>query len=95
MPCLLALLALLAPRLVIILLAIFSNYLSSAYQTILWPILGFFFMPFTTLAYAWAMNSNGSVSGFYLVVVVIAVLIDLGSVGGGYSQRTMVVTRAK
>jgi hypothetical protein len=95
MPCLLALLALLAPRLVIILLAIVSNYLSSAYQTILWPILGFFFMPFTTLAYAWAMNSNGSVSGFYLVVVVIAVLIDLGSVGGGYSQRTMVVTRAK
>ncbi len=93
MPCLLALLALLAPRLVIILLAIFSNYLSSAYQTILWPILGFFFMPFTTLAYAWAMNSNGSVSGFYLVVVVLAVLVDLGSMGGGYSQRTMVVTR--
>lgn len=95
MPCLLALLSLLAPRLVIILLAIFSSYLSSAYQTILWPVLGFFFMPFTTLAYAWAINSNGSVAGFYLAVVVVAVLFDLGSMGGGYSQRAVVVTRAK
>lgn len=94
MPCLLALLALIAPRLVIILVAIFSTYFSTAYQHVLWPILGFFFMPFTTLAYAWAINSNGSVSGFYLVVVVIAVLMDLSALGGGYSQRTFVTRRA-
>ena len=94
MPCLIALLALLAPRFVIILLLIFSTYMSSAYQTILWPVLGFIFMPFTTLAYAFAINSNGSVSGLYLVVVVIAVLLDLGALGGGYCQRTAVV-RAK
>lgn len=95
MPCLIALLALMAPRLVIILLAIFSTYLSSAYQTVLWPVLGFFFMPFTTLAYAWAINSNGSVSGFHLVVVVLAVLVDLGSVGGGASQHRVVTGRAR
>lgn len=93
MPCLVALLALLAPRLVIILLAIFSSYLASAYQTVVWPILGFFFMPFTTLAYAWAINSNGSVAGFYLVVVVLAVLVDLGSLGGGASQHRVVTRR--
>ncbi len=95
MPCLVALLALLAPRLVIILLAIFSTYLHSAYQAIIWPILGFFFMPFTTLAYAWAINSNGSVSGFYLIVVVIAVLFDLGALGGGATQHRVVTRRAR
>ena len=39
------------------------------------PLLGFFFMPYTTLAYAWAQNSNGSVDGFYLVAVVVAATI--------------------
>ena len=50
-------------------------------------------MPFTTLAYAWAINSNGSVSGFYLVVVILAVLMDLGSLGGGASQHRVVTRR--
>ena len=44
-------------------------------------------MPLTTLAYAWAINSRGSVVGVHLVVVVIAVLIDMGLVGGSASQR--------
>lgn len=96
MPCLLALLALLTPRLVIVLLVIFSDYIGNAYQTILWPLLGFFFLPMTTLAYAFAINSNGSVDGIYLVLVVLAVLFDLGSLGGGGSSvrtRTVVVER--
>lgn len=72
------------PRVVLLLVAIFSNYLGRAFETVLWPVLGFFFMPTTTLAYAWARNSNnGSVDGFYLAVVVLAVLIDLGLIGGG------------
>jgi hypothetical protein len=83
MPCLIALLALIAPRFVIILLWLFSGYLAAAYTTVLWPVLGFFFMPYTTLAYAVAMNNAGSVSGAYLVLVVFAVLVDLGSSGGG------------
>lgn len=82
MPCLLALLAFFAPRLVIVLLVIFSDYIGDAYRTVVWPLLGFFFMPYTTLAYAWAINSHGSVSGGYLLVVVLAVLVDLGVIGG-------------
>ena len=88
MPCLLAILALLTPRVVILLVWIFSNYLGRAYETALWPVLGFIFMPLTTLAYAFAMNENaGHVSGIYLVVVVLAVLVDLGMLGGGASRR--------
>jgi hypothetical protein len=64
-----------------------SDYIGRAYQTTLWPFLGFLFMPLTTLAYAWAINSRGSVAGFLLAVVVIAVLIDLGLVGGSASRR--------
>ncbi len=93
MPCLVALLAFLFPRFVIILLALFSNYLQHAYTGLLVPILGFFFLPYTTLAYAWAKNSHGSVDGIYLVVVILAVLADLGSLGGSESARRRVRRR--
>ncbi|HEX2475716.1 MAG TPA: hypothetical protein VHK01_13275 [Lacipirellulaceae bacterium] len=84
MPCLMGCLALFFPRLAIILIWLFSDYLERAYETVLWPLLGFFFLPLTTLAYAWAFNNtNGTVNGIYLVVVVVAVLIDLGLLGGG------------
>jgi hypothetical protein len=86
MPCLLALIGFFFPRIVLIVLWL-SGYLDKAYATVLWPLLGFFFAPFTTLAYAWAINSNGSVSGIYLVVLVIAVLMDIGVLGGGDRER--------
>jgi len=82
MYCLVGCIALVTPRLAILLLVIFGDYIGRAYDTLTWPVLGFLFMPTTTLAYAWAINSRGSVEGFHLVVVVIAVLIDLGMIGG-------------
>jgi hypothetical protein len=88
MPCLIGLIALLAPRLVIVLMWIFGNgYFGRAYQSRLWPLLGFLFMPLTTLAYAFAINSNGSVNGGYLALVIIAVLVDLGLLGGNEAGR--------
>jgi hypothetical protein len=86
MGCLVGCFALLFPRLVLFFMFLFSNYLGRAFETNFWPFLGFFFMPFTTLAYAWAINSNGTVSGIYLVVVVIAVLFDLGVTGNGANE---------
>ncbi|MCW5777198.1 MAG: hypothetical protein KIS87_12240 [Phycisphaeraceae bacterium] len=83
MPCVVAAIAFFFPRLAIILLVIFSDYIGQAYQTVLWPLLGVFFAPYTTLAYAFSINSNGSVSGIYLLLVVFAVLVDLGVIGGG------------
>ena len=87
MPCLVGCLALTAPRLAIVLVVFFSDYIGRAYESTLWPFVGFLFMPLTTLAYAWAINSRGSVSGFYLVVVVVAVLMDLGLVGGSAAKQ--------
>lgn len=87
MPCLVGCLALSAPRFAILLVVLFSNYIGRAYESAFWPFVGFLFMPLTTLAYAWAINARGSVQGFHLAVVVVAVLIDLGLVGGSASGR--------
>ncbi len=87
MPCLVGCLALSAPRFAIVLVVLFSDYIGRAFETLLWPFIGFLFMPLTTLAYAWAINNRGSVAGVHLAVVVLAVLIDLGMVGGSSSQR--------
>ncbi len=83
MPCLIALAAYFFPRVVLALIWLFSNYLGRAYASILWPLLGFIFMPLTTLAYAFAINSNGTVTGFYLFLVIVAALLDLGTHGVG------------
>jgi hypothetical protein len=81
------LIALIFPRLALVLVWLFSNFLGRAYHTILWPLLGFIFMPLTTLAYAWAINSNGSVSGIFFFIVLVAALIDLGSLGASGRRR--------
>ena len=87
MPCLLALIAYFFPRLVIILLFIFTRYLHNAYAGALWPVLGFIFMPLTTLAYAVAINQHGSVTGVYAFLVILAALLDLGTHGAGPAAR--------
>jgi len=87
MPILVGCLALGAPRVAILLVVLFSDYLGRAYDTTLWPLLGFFFMPLTTLSYAFAINSHGSVEGAYLVLIVVTVLLDLGLVGAGSRTR--------
>ncbi len=82
MPCLLGCLALTAPRLVVALLFLFSDYLGRAYETNFWPFLGFLFLPWTTLAYAVAINQNhGDLGGWYMALYVLALLMDLGIVG--------------
>ena len=82
MPCLVGCIALATPRFAIVLVVLFSDYIGRAYETFLWPFVGFLVMPLTTLAYAWAINSRGSVAGMHMVVVIVAVLTDLGLVGG-------------
>jgi hypothetical protein len=87
MPCLFLILVLAFPRLGLLLLFFFTHYLDRAFNSILILILGFIFLPLTTLAYAWMINSHVAVQGVNLVFLVIAALIDLGALGGGYSRR--------
>ena len=83
MGCLLALLALISPRLVLILLWLFGNLLDRAFDSWFVPFLGFFLLPWTTLAYALMYSSADRVSGFEWFIVVLAFFVDLGSYGAG------------
>lgn len=83
MPCLILLLAVLSPRLALIAMWLFSNILSRAFDSWLLPFIGFFILPWTTLAYAgmWDVGTH-RVSGFEWFVVAVAFVIDLGSLTG-------------
>lgn len=87
MPCILLLLVLAFPRIALLLLYFLSNYLDRAYHGLLIIILGFIFLPLTTLVYAWMVNSGFPVAGINLVWLILAVVIDVGGLGGGYSRR--------
>jgi hypothetical protein len=83
MPCLLALLALITPRVVIVLLWLLTTWFVGVFDTILWPILGFIFMPATLLWYSAVVNWYGGEWGtMQIIVAVIAVAIDLSPAGG-------------
>ena len=88
MPCLAALLALISPRLAIVFIWIFSDILGRAYDSWFLPVLGFFILPWTTLAYAvmWDVGTH-RVSGFEWFVVVLAFLADLGAYESGRRSR--------
>ena len=87
MCCVLALLAFLGPRLVIFLLWLFTNYLSRAFDAVLLPLLGFLFLPWTTIAWAIAQNEFGGVSGVGILIVALGFLADVGVIGGGARGR--------
>jgi hypothetical protein len=88
MPCLIALLALISPRLALFFVFLFSNMLDRAFDGWLLPLLGFFLLPWTTLAYTvmWDTGTN-TVDGFEVFVVILAFLADLASYAGGRSYR--------
>jgi hypothetical protein len=87
MPCLLALLAVFFPRIAIILLYLFTTFFQGVYDTVLVPVLGFIFLPLSLLAYTWLTKSGYPVDAFFLVVMLLAVVIDLGLLGGSEVSR--------
>lgn len=88
MPCLLLLLVVAFPRVVLVLVAIFDPaWLDHVYHGLLVPLLGFLFLPLTTLTYAWLMNSHRDLTGANLLILIVAVIIDAGGLGGGEWHR--------
>ena len=89
MACLIGCLLVISPRLALLAVALFTSYVGQVYgKAYLWPILGFIFLPITTLAYIWAyIQSGGQLSGFYIAVIVFAVLMDLGMVSGAGQHK--------
>lgn len=92
--CILALLALLGPRVNLVLIWVFNNpYLTRAVDNFVVQLLGVIFLPWTSLAYAFAFNTfpGGTVAGLDTLgalIVLVGLLLDLGSYGGGYRIRS-------
>jgi hypothetical protein len=87
MPCLLALLMVAFPRIAILLLFFFTNFFTRVYNSILILLLGFIFLPLTTIVYAWIVNAGAPIAGMYLIAIIIAVLADIGLLSGGEYHR--------
>ena len=81
--CLVVAVGLFLPRVLLFLTWLFTDYLGRAYDTVIWPLLGFFFAPTTTLAYAVAQNSLNGLRGFGLILFILGIVIDTGVIGGG------------
>jgi hypothetical protein len=84
---LLGILALITPRFVLVIMWLFTDYLARTYDSFVWPLLGFFFLPATTITYAIAQNKFDGVRGVGLLLVVLGVLVDIGVIGGGARSK--------
>ena len=87
MPCLVVLLAFISPRLALFAIFLFSDLLSRAFDSWFVPLLGFFLLPWTTLAYAVMWSSSDRVQGFEWFIVILAFLADLASYAGRNRAR--------
>ena len=88
MPCLLALLVVAFPRVAIVLLWLFTNFFAGIYHGIVIPVLGFIFLPLTLIVYTYIQKTTpGAMGTQQLIFLFIAVILDLGLVGGAYRRR--------
>lgn len=83
MGCVILLLAILVPRVALVVIFLLTDWFSAVFSNMIWPVLGFIFMPYTTLAWMGGVLSGG-VQGIWALLLVVAVVVDLlHLVGGG------------
>ncbi len=85
--CLILLFGIAFPRLALMLLYFFTTFLDRAYHSLLLVVLGFLFLPLTTIVYAWIVNGRHPLDGVYAAALILSVLADLGLIGRGEYQR--------
>ena len=89
MPLLFAILALFTPRLIVVLLWFTTHWFQGLFPSLLWPIVGFLFMPTTLLWYSAVLVwFNGQWTLWPVVGIVLAIMIDLSPVSAGRGRRT-------
>ena len=87
--CLLALLAVISPRLAIFFTWIFANdRLSDAFSSFWIGFVGFLFLPWTTLAWTFSYAPARGVTGFGWFIVILAFVVDISThVGSSQARR--------
>jgi hypothetical protein len=82
--CLLVLLMLIGPRVFLVGVWLLTNWYA-AFDSTLVALLGWIFLPYTSLAWMYVFfNNGGQIQGGYLVLLILAVLIDVGVFSGGH-----------
>ena len=83
MPCLLVILLVAFPRIALLLIFFLSNYLQHAYHGLIVPLLGFIFLPLTTLVCASMINTHQPLAGVNLLILIVAAIVDVGGLVAG------------
>ena len=78
MPALILLIALFIPRIIILVLWLLTDWFQGVFDSLLWPVIGFFLLPLTTLWFSVVMKHfGGQWSIVPIIGAVVSVLIDL------------------
>jgi hypothetical protein len=89
MPCLFVLLALAAPRLVVALLWFLTHWFRGIFPTVLWPVVGFIFLPTTLLWYTAVQHWFGGQWTLWPIVgLVVALGIDVSPASRAPRRRS-------
>jgi len=88
-PCLIALFALIGPRVALVVTFLFSNMISRAIDSWVVAVLGFLLLPWTTLSYVvfYDVGAGREVVGLEWFLVGLAFVADIGSYVGGRNWR--------
>ena len=87
MPCLFALVAVLSPRLGLLLLWLFSPWVDKAFAGFFLPLLGLIFLPWTTLMYVLVDAPAGGIHVAGWILVGLGVVLDISSYAQSRAYR--------
>ena len=92
MCCFITSLFLLGPRFAALIWWLINPFrFSAAFSSVIWPILGIIFLPWTTLMYLIVWSPATGIVGLDWLWLGIAVVTDIGSyAGGGYGNRNRI-----
>ena len=87
MCCLVLIMAFLGPRVALFFTWIFSDQLKIAFDSFWIAFLGFLFLPWTTLFYAFAYQAFTGISGFGWILVAFGLFLDIASYTAGARRQ--------
>jgi hypothetical protein len=85
--CIVVLIAMLSPRFAVFLLWAFTNRMTVAFNSGWVGLLGFAFLPWTTLAWTLLYAPARGVTGFGWFLVILAFVLDIGTYTGSSKAR--------
>jgi len=94
MSCLISLMLTGVPRLILLFIWLFTARVQVAFDGFIMPLLGFIFLPFTTLAYVLFYDPVGGMNAASWIFTGFALLIDVGALtASAYANKSRIPAR--